>query len=259
MVCRLFIDEVGNDDVDSPAERYLSLTAIYCKLKAHETKVTPLIETLKTKFFGHNPPEKLIVLHRKELVRKEAPFDALRSPELNDEWEAEILQMLSNLPYLVITVMIDKHEHKERYKVWRFNPYHYCMTAIVERYVTWLKRNGESGDVVVEARHKKVDKALKKAFAHIWENGTANVSANDVQTRLTSKALKFATKKENVAGLQLVELLAHSSHHGTKAQYTGVEAKASFGKRIYEILLQSKYCRNPKNGRISGWGQKWLP
>jgi hypothetical protein len=71
--------------------------------------------------------------------------------------------------------------------------------------------------------------------------------------------LKFSTKKENVCGLQLVELIAHASHHGTKAQHTGIEAKASFGKKIYEVLKQTKYCRNPKTGVIVGWGQKWLP
>jgi hypothetical protein len=259
MVCRLFIDEVGNDDVNSPAERYLSLTGVYCKQRAHDTKITPTIEAAKTKFFGHHPVTNPVILHRKELVRKEPPFQALWDDATNAAWEAEVLDMLETLPYLALTVMIDKHEHKDRYKVWRFNPYHYCMTAILERYVTWLKRNGETGDVVVEARHKKVDKALKKAFEYFWNHGTANVSAADVQARLTSKELKFSTKKENVCGLQLVELIAHASHHGTKAQHAGIEAKASFGKKIYEVLTRSKYCRNPKNGAIAGWGQKWLP
>jgi hypothetical protein len=111
----------------------------------------------------------------------------------------------------------------------------------------------------VEARHKRVDKALKKAFAYIWDNGTGNVSAADIQACLTSKELKFATKRDNIAGLQLVELIAHSSHHGTKAQHTGIEARASFGKRIYDVLVARKYCRHPKKLTIAGWGQKWLP
>jgi hypothetical protein len=259
MTCRLFIDEVGNDDVSSPAEQYLSVSGIYCKVRHHDTKITPIIEAVKTKFFGHDPVTNPVILHRRELVRKEKPFEALRDEVLNKEWEAATLAMLSDLPYLAVTVMIDKHEHKDRYKVWLFNPYHYCLTAILERYVSWLKRNGETGDVIAEARHKKVDKALKRAFEHFWNNGTANVPAKVVQAHLTSKELKLATKKENVCGLQLVELIAHASHHGTKEKQTGVEAKASFGKQIYAVLERSKYCRKPSSGLIAGWGQKWLP
>ena len=37
MTCRLFIDEVGNDDTKTPSERYLSLTGIITKV----TDTTP--------------------------------------------------------------------------------------------------------------------------------------------------------------------------------------------------------------------------
>jgi len=259
MTCRLFIDEVGNDDIEHPAEQYLSLTGVLCKTSGHNTRITPKIEAAKAKFFGHNPPHKTVVLHRRELVRHEPPFEALRDDAINTAWQKTVLELISGLPYLAITVMIDKHEHRDRYKVWHFNPYHYCMTALIERYVMWLKRNNETGDVVVEPRHKKVDKALKKAFQYIWANGTGNVSAAEIQAHLTSKELKFCAKAENICGLQLVELIAHASHHGTRAEYTGVAMKASFGKQIYDLLVASKYCRKPKVYTIKGWGQKWLP
>jgi len=259
MTCRLFIDEVGNDDIDHPAEQYLSLTGILCKSRGHNNRIKPLIEAAKATFFGHNPPQKMVILHRKELVRHEPPFEALQDSVVNAKWEETVLDLVSSLPYLAITVMIDKHEHRDRYKVWHFNPYHYCMTALIERYVMWLKRNRETGDVVVEPRFKAVDRALKNAFRHIWNNGTGNVSAREIQDHLTSKELKFAAKTANVCGLQLVELIAHASHHGTKAEYTGVVMKANFGKQIYDVLREKKYCRNPKNSVIKGWGQKWLP
>jgi hypothetical protein len=259
MTCRLFVDEVGNDDVNSPSEQYLSVTGVYCKQRSHDTKIAPTIEAAKTRFFGHDPVKNPVILHRRELVRKERPFESLQNERTNAEWEIAVLKMLADLPYLALTVMIDKHEHKDRYKVWLFNPYHYCMTAVLERYVSWLKRNGETGDVLVEARHKKVDKALKRAFEYFWNNGTNNVPAKVVQAHLTSKELKFATKKDNVCGLQLVELIAHASHHGTKARQTNIQAKATFGKKIYDVLERSKYCRKPSNGLIWGWGQKWLP
>lgn len=259
MTCRLFIDEVGNDDINHPAEQYLSLTGIMCNSDGHNTRIKPEIEAAKTKFFGHNPPQNTIILHRRELVRHEKPFEALQDVGINDDWEKTVLGLVGNLPYTAITVMIDKHEHKDRYKVWLHNPYHYCMRALIERYVMQLKEDKERVDVVAEPRFKGGDKALKKAFQYIWNNGTGNVSPQEVQAHLTSKELKFSAKAANVVGLQLVELIAHASHHGTKSENTNNPMKADFGKQIYDLLVANRYRRNPKNSQIKGWGQKWLP
>lgn len=259
MICRLFIDEVGNDDVDHPQEQYLSLTGAIAKRAGCERQITPRIEAIKAEFFGHTPPAKTVVLHRRELVRREPPFQALRDEVTNARWEAAVLTLLDDLPYRVITVMIDKHAHRERYKVWRFNPYHYCMTALLERYVTWLRRRDWTGDVVVEPRFKSGDKKLKNAFTYFREHGTDNVNPREIASRLTSRELKFEPKSSNDCGLQLVELIAHASHHGTKSEYTAATLNAAFGKQIYEVLKRKRYFRNPKTSKIDGWGQKWLP
>jgi hypothetical protein len=138
MTCRLFIDEVGNDDTKTPSERYLSLTGIITKVHGHNTEITPAIEELKNKIFGHNPPQYTVILHRKEIMRREKPFDCSADSGLNSAWEASILKLIESLPYIAVTVMIDKLEHTQRYTVWHYNPYHYCMRALIERYVMWL-------------------------------------------------------------------------------------------------------------------------
>ena len=122
MTCRLYIDEVGNDDTQTASERYLSLTGIITKVRGHDHHITPAIETLKTRLFGHNPPQYVVVLHRREIIRREPPFDCLRDKEINDDWETSILSLIERLPYIAITVMIDKHEHVQRYAVWRYDP-----------------------------------------------------------------------------------------------------------------------------------------
>jgi hypothetical protein len=73
---------------------------------------------------------------------------------------------MQTLPYIVNTVLIDKHEHAKRYGEWQYNPYHYCMLALVERYVLWLNRQRLTGDVLAESRGKSEDKALKAAFSY---------------------------------------------------------------------------------------------
>jgi hypothetical protein len=259
MDCRLYIDEVGNDDLATESERYLSLTGITTKLHGHNTKIQPEIERLKSDLFGHNPPQWSVILHRREIVRKQSPFDCLQDPKVNAEWESRILSLIGTLPYIANTVLIDKHEHAERYRVWLYNPYHYCAQALIERYVMWLDRNGLTGDVVAESRYKKEDKALKKAFRYVYNNGTAFVSAETMQRRLTSREIKLDSKESNIGGLQLVEMIANPSHQFLKCRLRGEEMKAPFGSRVVKILMEKRYARNPKNGKIDGWGLKTLP
>jgi hypothetical protein len=259
MTCRLYVDEVGNDDTASESERYLSLTGVTTKVHGHDTKIHPEIETLKNDIFGHNPPQYVVVLHRKELVRKEKPFDCLQDPTVNAEWETRILGLLENLPYIVNTLLIDKHEHAARYGAWHYNPYHYCMLALVERYVLWLRRQGLTGDVMAEARGKPEDKALKEAFSYLYENGTGNIPAATVQRHLTSREIKLQKKDANVCGLQLADIIANPSHQLLKCKLRGEEMKAAFGSRVVEVLNKCRYAREPKTGKIEGWGLKTLP
>jgi hypothetical protein len=99
MTCRLFIDEVGNDDTNSSSERFLSLTGIITKKRSHDNHITPAIEQLKADFFGHSP-DNIVILHRRELVRREPPFECLWNEEINKEWEARLLKLIEELPYI---------------------------------------------------------------------------------------------------------------------------------------------------------------
>jgi hypothetical protein len=181
----------------------VSLTGIITKIRAHDAVIQPEIEQLKARIFGHNPPQWTVILHRREIVRKEKPyFDCLRDPKANNDWENSLLALIENLPYIATTVTIDKQEHAHKYLVWQFNPYHYCMRALIERYVLWLNRNGLTGDVVAEPRFKKQDKKLKRSFNYIYDHGTEHIPAATIQKCLTSREIKFETKAANVAGLQ---------------------------------------------------------
>jgi Protein of unknown function (DUF3800) len=259
MTCRLFIDEVGNDDVKHPSERYLSIVGIITKVHGYDTKITPEIEQLKRDLFHHDPPRHTVILHRKELVRKEYPFESLQDEAVNAEWECRILRLIAELPFIAIVVTIDKKAHVEKYPVWHFNPYHYCVRAILERYVLWLNRHKLTGDVVAEPRFKQVDKKLKKSFTYTYDHGSNDIPAAVFQRCLTSRELKFDAKNANNCGLQLVEMIANPSHQAMKARHIGQAMKATFGLKIVETLTKHRYARNPKSGAIDGWGQKLLP
>lgn len=257
---RLYVDEVGNSDLNAskdPNHRYLSLSGVIMELGYVQTAVFPAVEALKTKYFNSHPDEPLI-LHRKELVNKRYPFHALRDPEKEREFNHKLLTLLRELNYTVITTVIDKLEHQQRYSVWRYDPYHYCLAVLVERYIFWLEQNKAVGDVMAESRGGREDRRLKASFAQLYANGTDYVKAEKFAAYLTSKQLKVKPKSNNIAGLQIADLIAHPSFKATQARRDNKTLPENFGGIIATILEEEKYHRS-STGRINGWGRKWLP
>ena len=75
---------------------------------------------------------------------------------------------------------------------------------------------------------------------------------------ITSSQLKVKDKSNNIAGLQLADLIAHPSYKATLARHQREALPDNFGGSIATLLEESKYNRSP-SGQIWGWGRKWLP
>jgi hypothetical protein len=77
MFFRLFIDEVGNGDLKGAATdpniRFLSLTGVLTRVDLHDKIIQPQIDGLKKRLFEHTPATP-VILHRRELVRKDRQF-----------------------------------------------------------------------------------------------------------------------------------------------------------------------------------------
>ncbi len=260
MKYRMYIDEVGNSDLGAsqdPNHRYLSLTGVVLELGYVDAHVFPALESLKRRYFGSHPDEP-IVLHRKELVNKKPPFESIRDPATEQAFNQEMLGLIADTTYVVFSVVIDKLEHQQRYQVWRFDPYHYGLLVLVERFVLWLRRHNQVGDVMAESRGGKEDRRLKDSFERVYDSGSQFVNRQEFAARLTSGQLKVKPKSNNIAGLQLADLIAHPSYKATLARRQGQELPQNFGGQIAAILERDKYDRDP-DGQIEGWGRKWLP
>ena len=188
MKYRIYIDETGNPDLnssDNPNHRFLCLTGVILELNYVMDTVYPEIETLKRTYFRSHPDEP-IILHRKEILKAKMPFEALRNLEVRKEFDRELLNLLRKWEFSVISVCIDKKAHREKYEIWRFNPYHYCLMIMLERFVLFLRRKNSCGDVMAESRGGKEDQRLKKSFNQLWVNGTAYINPSVLQSVLTS-------------------------------------------------------------------------
>ena len=252
MKYRIYIDEVGNSDLessDNPNHRFLSLTGVIIELGYVEQVLHPDMETIKTRFFDHHPDDP-VIFHRKEILNTKPPFQVLKEDAVRDEFDSMILSKLSSWNYQVISVCVDKKKHKETYTAWRYDPYHYCMAVLIERFVFFLDSKEAVGDVLAESRGGKEDKRLKDSFYNLYTNGTDFLDADRIQDRLTSCRLKIKSKANNIAGLQLADLVAHPSRDEILHEKGLLEKPLGpFGQKIMKIL-QGKYYQ--KEGRCFG-------
>jgi len=276
MKYRIYIDEVGNPDLgssDNPNHRFLSLTGVVIELEYVRNVIQPEMEALKAKYFKAHHPDEPVILHRKEMVNYKPPFEVLRDEHVRSQWDTEFLQLMKTWNYHVITVCLDKKKHKETYTAWRYDPYHYCLEVLLERYVLFLKRKNTGlmrlrlesdveedqfeacvGDVMAESIGGKEDVRLKNVFTGFWEKGTDYVSQGDFQKCLTSRQLKVKSKANNIAGLQLADLLAHPSRNEILHEYELLPGKIGpFAEQVIEIL-QTKYDK--QGGTI--YGKKFI-
>jgi hypothetical protein len=137
MKYRIYIDEVGNPDLessDNPNHRFLSLTGVIIELSHVDAAIHPEMEALKKQFFGSHPDDP-VVFHRKEMLSAKPPFEALADPEARVRFDNELLALLQTWQYTVVSVCLDKKRHKETYATWRYDPYHYCLAVLLERFV----------------------------------------------------------------------------------------------------------------------------
>ncbi|HET6143874.1 MAG TPA: DUF3800 domain-containing protein [Candidatus Acidoferrales bacterium] len=255
---RIFIDEVGTHDMKScrhPTEQYLGVTGVILRLDYEQAALTESLDNLKLTCFG----DAKVILHRRDIIDRIGPFAILKRVEVQQQFDASLTELLTEASYRVFTSVIDKKEHSMRYKIWRFHPYHYCLTVVLERYVQWLERTDNTGDVLVESRGRKENMQLCKAFEYVYKNGTDHVHSTLFQKRLSSRQLKLQPKSANVTGLQLADLIANPSCRELICLKTGVLMTAPFGIRIVSILRKNKYLKSPSTGKIEGWGTKWLP
>lgn len=255
----MYVDEVGNADLKNASDenhRFLSLTGIILSIDYVKEFFSPRIENLKAKYFNSHPDDP-VILHRKEIVNAKYPFQSLKDERIKSEFNEAILQLFIKTEFTIITVVIDKKEQNEMYaNTWKYDPYHYCLAVLLERYILFLKRNNLLGDVMAESRGGKEDIRLKKSFHKLHEEGTDYINKEDFQKYLTSNQLKVKLKSNNIAGLQLCDLLAHPSRREILLENNKIKdtRKDIFGDKICEIL-KSKYDRV----ETKIYGKKLLP
>ena len=255
---RLYVDEVGTDGLthlEKDRHRYLSLTGVAMQVQSSTVELETKTNWIKSHILRHDPDDP-VIFHRTDILGRKGPFKILNNPEICEIFDQSIIGLFNSIDYVVITAIIDKlalinkHNWKDK------NPYTYLMDIIVEKYVNLLERKNSIGDIMPERRGKDKDKIIQEAFDNTLRNGTFHVRHDRIQSVLRGNHLKFRAKKDNIAGLQLCDLLAHPSHMFARELLKHDVNLGVFAKKIKPILFEKKYDRSP-SGKILGYGIKF--
>ncbi|HIT18435.1 MAG TPA: DUF3800 domain-containing protein [Candidatus Fimivivens faecavium] len=260
---RMYVDENGNynlrEDLSNDSNRYLCLTGVVMRIEAHDL-LTQQLDDLKTKYFG----SKDVILHRREIISAKPPFEALKDNDTRLNYNADILRIISELRYGVISIVIDKKALVDKYTLLRAqDPYALALEYLMQRYQYWMQdysqRHGAIiGDIVAESRGGREDRITKDTYRLIYDGKGYN-RLNDASQYYSSKEIKLRKKKANIAGLQFVDLISHPARRYILSQnHLAHNLKpTSFEQTVVEILVKEKFRRH--NGKIDGYGAVFFP
>jgi hypothetical protein len=251
----LYLDETGDHTMgvsDDIGKRYLGIAAPFFERAAIDT-LEEAILGLKKKHLPCNGT--IPVLHRKEIMQCRGPFSCLQDEGRRKEFDAELVDLIANASYKLLAVTIDKAQHGAKTYRTLSHPYHYCLHAVLERFCGLLDHMNRTGHVVAEARGKTEDYQLRAAYRKVYECGTSYLTAETVQKTLVSAEIEIRKKHENVAGLQLADMLAHPANRDVLVAYERLTSHGSdFTLKLAEAM-KAKYNRKAGDGRVKGYGK----
>lgn len=238
----IYVDESGDHGLEHINPEYPWFVLAFCLVSKAEqlAQIGPKIAEFKHRWFGHEA----VVLHAHEIRKNKGDFTFLFDRALRERFLNALTELMDQLPYTLIASAIDKVLLNHCYTV-PDNPYSIAMQFSLERAFHFLRERGETErltHVLVESRGKKEDAELKLVFRCICDGDNAT------KQRLPFEVV-FVDKKQNLAGLQLVDLVCHPiGRHLLKPQQQN---------RAYEVV-EKKFRRGP-TGQLEGFGLETFP
>jgi hypothetical protein len=207
---RVYIDESGDHAYKSAQDlsrRYLGLTGVLIR-KSHYDPVVPReLERIKRSFFQYDP-DMPPILTRKDIIKRTGLFRVLLDPAENTRWEDTLIQFYQTfLQAQIFTVVIDKHEHLQRYPFDTWNPYTYSLAVLLNRIRGFLNIHSATADIMPESRGETEDRQLLVSYMELRANGSTWGTGEEYRAVYPLGRLLFRRKSQNVAGLQISDLV----------------------------------------------------
>ena len=199
----LFLDESGDHNLVAIDDNYpvFVLGGVIVDADYARGPLTEAINQFKYELFGRTD----LVLHTADIVRNRNGFEKLRNVDFRTHFYNELNSLLRNLRYEVVACAFHKRSYRERYGVNAISPYSLGLTVMVEVFCDAARPDADGGTVIIEKRGEPLDRDVEESWRMLRANGSRYAEA--AMIRSTIAALELRDKKENLAGLQLADLV----------------------------------------------------
>ena len=237
-----FADESGDAGMKriNPSFPLLSFATCVFEASEYAQVVVPAVRELKQRYFGNRQ----VTLHERDIRRNIGAYGTLGGLAQRCAFEAELVELVEALPFVVIAIAVHKTRLRARYPK-PDDPYSLCLRFAIER--LRMHVNAEAGHshvarIIAESRNPVADRQLRAAFESFRTGDYLGASIENVE-------LDFATKRDGHAGMEIADLIANP----IARHVLGLpEALVPFS------VIDAK-LRRDQWGSADGWGLKVFP
>jgi len=202
----MFIDECGDQNLAAfdqtfPIFTLCGVLMSHSQLCDMETKIT----ALKKKYWG----DKVVILHSHDIRKCNKEFKILFDLDVKKQFYNDLDAILGQKDaYTAVTCSILKDPYIRQFG--KFNDiYGQSLSFLIERSIFFLDDVSEDADlhIMAEMRGRQQDKNLLNYYNKLRDVGTHWVTPERLQSHI--RKFNFLSKKQNVTGLQLADLIAY--------------------------------------------------
>lgn len=161
---------------------------------------------IKNKLWGN----KEVIFHSRDIRKCEKEFSVLFDMEKKNWFYEHLNALIQNHHYTIIASAIQKDKYIKNFGKLSNDVYELALSFIIERAIFYLddiREEDKELQIIIEKRGKKEDKQLDEHFQRLLSRGTGYVNAQRLKEYRLS--IEFKSKKENINGLQLSDLIAY--------------------------------------------------
>jgi hypothetical protein len=212
--CAIFLDECGTHALTSKEIFNAFAIAAVLIQQSNFQEIEDRWRRWKIDVWGSGD----VQIHEPDVRRGTGPFhfggDAAKRLSVLDSLDA----LISELEFRAVVTVLRRKEYRdslgERAKLDASlpeHPYHMVLDFVCERLVMALDSEfgGMQGRLFFESREKKEDALLQREFVRLHVDGTSYISSAWFRQQLIP-GIVFRTKHDQVAGLELADLLARA-------------------------------------------------
>ncbi|MBR1415024.1 MAG: DUF3800 domain-containing protein [Prevotella sp.] len=204
----LYIDECGDQNLETFSPTFPIFTL--CGILVRDDKVSLIneqVRTLKQEFWG----DRQIILHSRDIRKCQNGFEVLFDLDVKRRFYEAVNHLLGQEDvYVIVSCSILKEPYIRQFG--KLNDvYGQSLSFVLERAIFYVDNHCEDGSgsisAIVERRGKREDRNLQNYYEQLLEKGTYWVTAERMRNRMT--CIDFKWKSEDIAGLQIADLIAY--------------------------------------------------